>query len=79
MLASLLFQPPHWPHLPPNLLKIKTERDKIISAFFINRYAENTILFSHGNAEGRIQERTAPLTLLFCRPGYYLRLVSGFF
>lgn len=52
--TKLVFQPPKPASYTntPNFFWLYTIRHQKIPAFFINRDAEFTILFSHGNAEG---------------------------
>lgn len=52
-ISGLLFQPPSPPSYrnTPNYFWLYTKRKQKISAFFLDRNAKTTILFSHGNAE----------------------------
>jgi len=51
-LANLVFQPPEPMYsMDPNLIWLRTSMGELIPAFFINRWARYTLLFSHGNAE----------------------------
>lgn len=52
LIAGTLFQPPSTTYTDDsNLIWLETRRGNTIPAFFINRSAPITILFSHGNAE----------------------------
>ncbi len=52
VVAGMLFQPPDPTYTgDSNLIWLETRRGNRIPAFFINRKAPLTILFSHGNAE----------------------------
>jgi len=52
VIHGLLFQPPDPTYqADPNLIWLSTKRGQRIPAFFIDRRASITLLFSHGNAE----------------------------
>lgn len=51
-LTKLVFQPPDATYTKdPNLIWLHTSEHEVIPAFFIDRDAKLTLLFSHGNAE----------------------------
>jgi pimeloyl-ACP methyl ester carboxylesterase len=52
-LSSLLFQPPAVTYMQAtkHIVWLRTKRNVSIPAFFIDRKAKVTLLFSHGNAE----------------------------
>ena len=52
-ISSLVFQPPEltYQHAKKHIIWITTKTGANIPAFFIDRKASTTILFSHGNAE----------------------------
>jgi fermentation-respiration switch protein FrsA (DUF1100 family) len=51
-IAKLVFQPPDATYTKdPNLIWLHTAEHEVIPAFFIDRDARFTLLFSHGNAE----------------------------
>eukprot|EP00918_Siedleckia_nematoides_P008379 GHVU01018170.1.p1 GENE.GHVU01018170.1~~GHVU01018170.1.p1 ORF type:complete len:258 (+),score=21.25 GHVU01018170.1:591-1364(+) len=52
-LLRMVFQPPQPPTYEPdrNLIWLTTKLNERIPAFFINRNAKTTVIFSHGNAE----------------------------
>lgn len=51
-IEKLLFQPPEPSYnSDPNLIWLSTRRGERIAAFFLDRKAPITVLFSHGNAE----------------------------
>lgn len=50
-IAKLVFQPPDATYTKdPNLIWLHTAEHEVIPAFFIDRDAKFTLLFSHGNA-----------------------------
>lgn len=52
VVEKLLFQPPEPSYHPdPSIIWLNTRRGQRIAAFFIDRKATLTLLFSHGNAE----------------------------
>lgn len=52
MVSKLVFQPPDASYnKDPNLIWLHTAEREVIPAFFIDRDAKYTFLFSHGNAE----------------------------
>jgi len=51
-LTKLVFQPPKPSYMKdPNLIWLSTAEHEVIPAFFIDKNAKYTLLFSHGNAE----------------------------
>mmetsp|Transcript_95652 Transcript_95652/g.270706 ORF Transcript_95652/g.270706 Transcript_95652/m.270706 type:complete len:259 (-) Transcript_95652:174-950(-) len=51
-IAKIVFQPPDATYTKdPNLIWLHTSEHEVIPAFFIDRDAKFTLLFSHGNAE----------------------------
>uniref|UniRef100_A0A7S0ZSA7 Serine aminopeptidase S33 domain-containing protein n=1 Tax=Noctiluca scintillans TaxID=2966 RepID=A0A7S0ZSA7_NOCSC len=51
-ITKLVFQPPEPTYSKdPNLIWLNTSQHEVIPAFFIDRDAKFTLLFSHGNAE----------------------------
>lgn len=51
-ISNLVFQPPEATYTKdPNLIWLHTAEHEVIPAFFIDRDAKLTLLFSHGNAE----------------------------
>jgi len=52
-ISQLLFQPPDvsYLHAKKHIIWLKTVKNESIPAFFIDRKAQVTVLFSHGNAE----------------------------
>lgn len=51
-ISKLVFQPPEATYTKdPNLIWLHTAEHEVIPAFFIDRDAKLTLLFSHGNAE----------------------------
>merc|ERR1712061_545435 len=52
LVTKLVFQPPDASYTrDPNLIWLHTAEHEVIPAFFIDRDAKFTLLFSHGNAE----------------------------
>lgn len=52
VIAKIVFQPPDSTYTKdPNLIWLHTAEREVIPAFFIDRDAKFTLLFSHGNAE----------------------------
>lgn len=51
-ISKVVFQPPESTYTrDPNLIWLHTSQNEVIPAFFIDRDAKFTLLFSHGNAE----------------------------
>lgn len=53
MISTLVFQPPEvtYLHAKKHIIWLKTKADASVPAFYIDRRAPITVLFSHGNAE----------------------------